>query len=336
MNRMEGNTLGQPTTEPTNAKERESMVRTNNPVKLLSLALLAALLMVSSTAGATGTPGQSGLLSLRMGIGAREAAMGGAGVASSQGAAAVFWNPANNVFVDFDTNLVLQHYRYLGLFSHESAAVAHRAGPGVIGFMFTGLYSDDIDRYGSEPVGVPEGTFSPYDVAFGLSWAMPLGERFAVGLNTKLAYQKIDMYSDSGLVFDFFITHHSLIEGLTFAASATNIGGQMNLKDQPFDLPQAFRVGMAWSPAHLAAGRLTVTGDLVFPNDTKEKAHLGLEWRLIPELTLRGGTKVNYDLQGWTAGAGFRTGVLGIDYAYEDTKIEGFDAGHKFSLNLFW
>ena len=96
--------------------------------KVMTL-LAVFLLVVSVTSGAwAGNPGEAGFLSLRMGIGAREAAMGETGVASSEGAAAVFWNPANNVFKDFETGLVLQHNRYLGLFNHESAAVAHRAG----------------------------------------------------------------------------------------------------------------------------------------------------------------------------------------------------------------
>jgi hypothetical protein len=28
--------------------------------------------------------------------------------------------------------------------------------------------------------------------------------------------------------------------------------------------------------------------------------------------------------------------VLGVDYAYEESTVEGFDDGHKFSLNLVW
>ena len=165
---------------------------------------------------------------------------------------------------------------------------------------------------------------------------MKLGDSFGAAVAAKMIYERIDLYSDTGFAFDFFVTHKSMIEGLIFAASATNIGGQMNLRNEPFDLPTAYRLGMAWSPAEILGDRLTFTGDVVFPNDTNEKAHVGAELRIIPELTLRAGTKINYDLQGWTAGAGFRAGVLGIDYAYEDTKIEGFDSGHKFSLNLHW
>jgi len=311
------------------------MVRSRKSSVVLVLVALLSLALSGSGALAQ-NPGDSGLLFLRMGVGAREAAMGGAGVASSQGASAVFWNPANNVFADFQTDLVLQHYDYLGSFSHESAAVAHRVGNGVLGFIFTGLYAEEQQRYSNDGVAVPEGTFSPYDVAFGVSYARPIGEDFAVGANAKMVYEKIDVHSDSGFAFDLFVSHRTMIEGLTFAASATNLGGQMDLYDGPFDIPTAYRVGGAFTPPDLFSGRLTATCDVLFPNDTTEKAHAGAELRIIPELVLRGGSALNYDLKSWTAGAGFRLGRVGIDYAYEDSQIEGFDAGHKFSVNFTW
>jgi hypothetical protein len=312
------------------------MVGKNN-TKVMAQVALCALVVVWASVAVAGSPGDAGLLSLRMGIGAREAAMGETGVATSTGGAAVFWNPANNVFVDFENSLVLQHHRYLGLFNHESAAVANRMGKGVLGVIFMGFYSDSIERYGAEPVGVPEGTFKPYDVALGLSYAHPLGESFAAAVTAKMIYEKIDIYSDTGFAFDFFLTHKAVVEGLVFAASATNVGGDMNLRAEPFKLPTAFRVGAGWTiGGNFFKENVTLAGDVVIPNDTREKAHIGGEWRVIPEFALRLGSRINYDNQGLTAGAGFRAGVLGVDYAFEASTIEGFDDGHKFSLVVNW
>lgn len=308
------------------------MVRT----KLMTACALAGLLATASGATAA-DPGDVGMLSLRMGIGAREAAMGGAGVAVSEGAAALFWNPANNALQDRGTDLLLQHHDYLGLFNHEAAAVSHRAGSGVVGFVFSGFYSEELVRRGEDSVGVPEGTFRPYDVSFGLSYARPVGERFAVGATAKFIYETIDLYSDSGLALDLFISHHALVDGLVFGASLTNMGGQMNLRDEPFDLPAAARIGAAYTPGAAAlGGNLTLAADMVFPNDTSEKTHLGAEYRLLGEFALRAGTRLNYENQGLTAGAGFRAGRLGIDYAFEESKVSGFDDGHKFSLAVAW
>jgi len=317
-------------------KERFPMVG-KYKTKVMTLLALFALATVVAPGARAGSPGDAGLLSLRMGIGAREAAMGETGVASSSGASAIFWNPANNVFADFETGLVLQHHTYLGLFNHESAAVANKLGKGVLGVIFMGFYSKTIERYGTEPVGVPEGTFKPYDVSFGLSYAHPLGESFAAAVTAKFIYEKIDIYSDTGFAFDFFLTHKAVIDGLVFAASATNVGGKMNLRAEPFDLPTAFRVGAAWTPVgDFFNEKLVMAGDVSIPNDTREKAHVGAEFSIVPEFALRLGTRINYDNQGLTAGAGFRAGVLGVDYAYQQSTVEGFNDGHKFSLNLVW
>lgn len=172
------------------------MVRTTRIAAATSLALLA--LTFTLTEVQAGDPGDAGMLSLRLGVGAREAGMGGTGVASSYGAAAAYWNPANLVFRPASTELILQHNRLLGLFNQESAAVTHKTRHGVLGFLFSGLYSDQIDRYGTEPVGVPEGTFRPYDLAFGASFSRGIGESFAAGIMAKMLYQRIDVYSEIG------------------------------------------------------------------------------------------------------------------------------------------
>lgn len=301
------------------------------------LVLMAVTLTADDVAWA-GTPGEAGMLSLRMGVGARESGMGDAGVASSTGAAAIFWNPANNVFEDFETTLVLQHHRYLDLFNQEAAAVAHRVGNGVLGLIFMGFYSDEILRASGEPVGAYEGTFKPYDVAVGLSYSHRVGERFALGLNGKLVYERIDIYSDTGMALDLFATHEAIIPGLRFAGSWTNIGGQMNLYNDPFDLPTAWKVGAAYTPDRgILANNVTLAGDLFFPEDTNAKAHVGLEYRPLDLLALRVGTKINYELYGMTAGFGIRAWEGGtLDYAYQDMTIDGFEKGHKFSLNLVW
>ncbi len=281
-------------------------------------------------------PGEAGLLFLRLGLGAREIGMGGAGVASATGGAAAYWNPANLTFTPFNTELILQHKRWLGAFDVESAALTHQTKAGVIGVLFSGMYSDPIERYSDDNVGIPEGSFEPYDVAFGLSFARKLHDAFAVGVMAKFVYERIDVYSDSGFAFDFFVTHKAVIEGLTFGASASNIGPQMNLHNEPFDLPTIMRAGMAYvPPMSLLAGKLTMAGDVVFPNDGNEKAHAGLEIKLIPEFALRVGSRINYDSQGLTAGAGFRMGSLEVGYAYEEL-INELDHGHLFTVEMHY
>ncbi len=312
------------------------MVRMTRSISCLFLAIFASALLLGAPAQA-GNPGEDGFLSLRMPVGARESGMWDAGVASSHGAAAIFWNPANNVFRFFDTTLMVQHYRYVGLMNQEAAALAHRVGNGVIGVIFMGLYSDEIQRRSGLPIGVDEGTYKPYDVALGVSYARPLGSRSALGMNVKLVYERIDIYSDTGIAYDFFFSHKALIEGMIIGASLTNFGKQMNLYNQPFNLPTASKVGIAYTPAAEFLGeRVSLASDLFIPQDTSAKVHVGGEYRVIPEFSLRLGSKINYDLYGFTAGFGVKIQNIQLDYAYQDMVIDDFEVGHKFSLNLLW
>jgi len=313
------------------------MARVSMRIGTVALWALTATLATGTPAARAGKPGDAGFLSLRMPVGARESAMGGAGVATPSGAAAVWWNPARLALTEGGTDLLLQHQRLYGLFSKESACLAHRAAGGVIGVQFLGLYSDEIDRYEEDTVGVPQGTFKPYDLAFGVSYARQVADRLAVGATVKVLYEKIDLYSDTGFAADLFISHQAVIEGLVLGASVTNLGGQLNLNAEPFDLPTAVRLGAAYDPAYpLLRGKVTLAGDIFMPNDGNAKAHVGAEYRVLPEFALRVGSRINYDNQGLTAGLGLRKGTVEVGYAFEESKVSGFDDLHKFSLELHY
>lgn len=300
-------------------------------------ACIVALLTVLQPAGAlAGEPGDAGLLFLRFGMGAREAAMGGAAVASAEGAAAAYWNPSRMAFEPTGTSVMLQQQSWLGTFDYTAASLLHNGPWGVIGLTYAGLYSDAIERYSSEAVGQPEGTFSPYDLAFGASYSRAFSPQFAVGLQAKVVYEKIDIYSGTVVLFDVFGTWRvERLPGLDLGLSVTNFGGQMTINEEPFDAPQTITVGAAYSPpAGALADRLTVAADVGFFNDGNEKAHVGTEYRIVPELALRLGYRLNYENQGLTAGAGVFFKGVGVSYAYEDITDDALDSGHRFSLEF--
>jgi hypothetical protein len=109
---------------------------------------------------------------------------------------------------------------------------------------------------------------------------------------------------------------------------------KINIEDYP--LPTALRFGMAWDPQwKVLARKLTMTADMISPNDGNQKAHVGVEYRLVPALSLRMGTKVNYESQGMTYGAGFRRNDLEVGYAYED-MVNDLEPAHRFSLRILF
>lgn len=303
------------------------------------MGLVALLLFIQpATVLAAGQPGDAGLLFLRLGMGAREAAMGGAGVASATGAAAAYWNPSRAAMGAHGTSVMLQQQSWLGTFDYTTASLMHNGKLGALGLFYAGFYSEEIERYGADGSAVPEGTFSPYDLAFGVSYSRAINERFAVGAQAKVVYEKIDIYSGTVVLFDLFATWQvEKLPGLDLGFSYTNLGGQMTINEEPFDAPRTGTIGASYAfQSGPLADRLTLAGDVVFFNDGNEKAHLGAEYRVIPEFALRGGYRVNYETQGLTAGAGFYWRNMAVGYAYEDMSDEALDPGHRFALEFFF
>jgi len=299
-----------------------------------TLSLLAGLLLGVAGLVEAGAPGDSGFLSLRLPVGTREAAMGGAGVGASTGPAAVFWNPARLALEAPATDLLLQHQRLFGFFDKETALLSQGTSHGALGFLFSGLYADRMNRYDEQGVGIPLGTFQPYQVAFGVSYAHRLGERFALGGTVKVLHEEIDVYGDTGVAFDLAISHRAMIDGLWFGASITNFGPEMTIDAVPYQLPTAVRVGFGYDPVQTVfAGKVTLAGDILFPNDGNNKAHVGAEYRLTPSLALRLGYHINYESLGLTAGCGLRRGRLTVGYAYEDASND-LDPSHRVDLQV--
>jgi hypothetical protein len=308
------------------------MIRSKESLMLVMFLVVLAFPCAEAFAG--GQPGESGFLSLRLPVGARDTAMGGAGVASAEGASTVFWNPALAAFEAPGTDLLLQEQRWMGLFDKETLALSHRNDLGNFGLFFSGLYADEIDRYSFDSIGIPEGSFAPYQVAIGLSYAHKITSVLSAGVMLKFLHEEIDVYSGSGYAFDFSLAHKAIIDGLWFGASITNMGADFTLYENAYKLPTAIRFGFRYDPQiPLFANRVSIAGDIISPNDGNQKAHIGLEYRLVSALALRAGSKINYESQGVTAGAGFTAGNMIVGYAFED-MVNDIDPSHRFSLEL--
>ena len=286
-------------------------------------------------AAAAGDPGSAGLLSLRLGMGARHGAMAETGAANGEDANAIYWNPAGMALLD-GTQISLQHMEYLGLFRAESFALAHATPYGNFGLLVSGFYSDELERTAAEPAGVPQGTFQPYDLVAGAGYARRVGE-FGVGLLVKMVYQRIDLYDGLGLAFDLGVQHRTRIEGLTLGASVANLGPDFELDGgSSYPLPRLIRGGAAYTlegDLLPGLGRVQLATDILLPNDGNGRLHLGAEAWLHESFAVRGGHRFNYETAGPSFGAGFRRGPLRVDYAFLHADND-FDPTHRFSLEI--
>jgi hypothetical protein len=278
--------------------------------------LVTLLVLAGAGTAHAGDPGSSGALFLRVGFGARASAMGEAYTAVAEDASSIYWNPGAMAAV-LGTNVTLAHNEYFASMRLEQASVVHETSWGTIGFMFTGLYMDAMDRYEDTPSAYPLGTFGAYDVAVSAAYARYIVPNLAVGISMKPVYERIDELSASGIAFDIGLYHVAKLRGVKFAAVAGNLGPPMKFDEEEFALPRYVKVGGSYE-SEIAAldGRILVTLDGVFPNDGDVHEHVGAEYSYRRVLALRAGYKVNYDVQGATFGAGFRWHEITVDYAF--------------------
>lgn len=288
---------------------------------------------LAPTAAVGGEPGDAGALFLRVGVGARAAAMGEAFIAVAQDASALYWNPAAMSPV-LGTNVVLQHTEHFQSVRLEQAMLTHETDWGTLGLGFTGNYMDDLERRDNFPSAVPLGDFSVYDVAFLVGFSRYVTPNLAAGVTVKPIYERIDDISASGVAVDAGVYHVSQIKGVNFAAVVGNVGSPMKFDAEEFALPRYVKVGASLTrDVEAIRGGVLATTDIVFPNDGDARIHLGVEGNYLRRFFLRAGFKAGYESQGATFGLGVSRRRFGVDYAF---LLIDNDLGnsHRFSLAL--
>jgi hypothetical protein len=290
-------------------------------------------MMALPTAAFAADPGEAGALFLRLGLGARASAMGEAYAAVGEDASSVFWNPGAMPAV-LGTHLTLVHNEYFQSLRFEQAAITHETKWGTFGFMFTGLYMDDMDRYDVDGSSSPLGQFGAYDVALGIAYGRYIVPNVAVGISVKPVYERIDELSASGIAFDAGIYHVSRIQGVKLAATVANLGTPMKFDVQEFTLPRYARLGASYErEVPSLDGRVLFTFDAMFPNDDGVREHFGGEYSYKRMVALRAGYKAGYDSQGATFGLGVVYREIGLDYAFLPVSNDLGDS-HRFGLNF--
>ncbi|MCX5752438.1 MAG: PorV/PorQ family protein [Candidatus Krumholzibacteria bacterium] len=304
-------------------------------IRRISIAVLVAAGVALPFAGLlAGEPGTSGFLFLRLGNGARAGAMGEAFTAVADDATSIYYNPAGMASAD-GVDLNVTHSEWLMDVRFEQVSVVNEMLGGAVGLSFTGVYYGAMDRYPDSPPLGPDGSFSPYDLACAAGYAMDVLPNLSAGVTAKLLYEKIDFESATGWAVDVGLTHRSMIEGLTLAASMLNLGPMAKFVEEKFYPPFQLRGGAAYRyDADWLKGNVILASDAVFPNDGTTKLHLGMEYNYRMLASVRVGYKSNYQIQGPTFGFGVAYRNLRFDYAF--MPIESvFGDIHRFSINVF-
>jgi hypothetical protein len=326
-----------------------------------TLAVCAGALLLAGTAMAT-TPdendpdfnrgGRTGFQFLKIGLGARQAALGEAAVATVDDASAVYWNPAGLTNVE-NYSASLSYTRWLADMNYSGAAVAGRVGNlGTVAVAVAALDYGDIPEavVGEGPDGRTGDTFSGSDLMIGVNYAREFTEQLSIGIGAKYVHESLFDQGAGTFAFDVGTQYKVGYRGLTLAMAAQNLGGTARWleegasdRQEGYDLPLVFRLGVSGNllgeDAFVGLGgssRLVGSVEALHTNDYSERVHAGLEYVFNDILALRGGYRLNYEEGTWSVGAGVMPRIGGmqmhLDYAY--VGYEFLDAPHRFSVSF--
>ncbi len=304
------------------------------PYFAAALAVLA--LHVAPTLAANENVGITGFGFLKVGVGARPAALGGAFAAVSGDLEASHWNPAGLWGLD-QRSATFSVSRYL---VDTQAGFLSAAFPGekrVWALSMNYFSYGSLTRTSAD--GVEEGSFSPFDLAAYLSVAHPLWKPWLkVGANLKAIYSRIDEFSSDAYAVDLGALVNGPFKGMSIGASLTNVGFVRSGYAGSFKdlLPVNLRLGLAHRPAHTPLP-LLVLADFVMPNDGDPHLAFGAEIGVGHGLYLRPGystqqTGAEGDAPlGLSAGAGLALQGYHLDYAFN--SYEDLGEVHRVALS---
>jgi hypothetical protein len=322
---------------------------------ILSLLIMVFLLSSQALGGGSDRIGTAGAQELRIPVGSRAVALGGAVVADVTGAEAIFWNPAG-MSAQNRTEVVFSHMQYIAdMDLNYFAAMTNLGNFGSLGLSAKILsIGDMVYRTENNPEGTGE-IFSPTFSVIGLTYSRQLTDRVSFGATSTFINEKIRTEQATGLAFDFGFQYSPGWRGLKLGAVIKNLGANMKfdgpgfekvIDEEPqksipaeFELPSSVQFGISYDVYSYQDNRFMVQGAFQSNNFSKDEFRFGTEYSFKEMFFLRGGyTASDQDdyIFGASAGAGLKFKISGgdltVDYSWAESKF--FDDNQLFTIKF--
>lgn len=286
-------------------------MKTNNVLLSISLLAVLAIFSTSVLAGEDNSKAGTRVFNfLKIPVGARAVAMGGAFTGVADDESSLYYNPAGVA--------TLEGRRFMAgylnnIFDMQSGFLAYMHPFGSdkkVSVYISYLNYGDFVRTDAD--GTEEGTFSGSDILFAGGYAMNLNDAVSIGGTVKFIYEKIDTYSSTGFAVDLGARFSRDRGRTTFGFMIQNLGKQSSSfveggETEP--LPLYLRGGAS---TYLKGLPLLMAADIIIPTDNDILFSFGGEFLDLKPLYLR---------LGWTNfGSNFKTGASN-DY------LAGFSGG---------
>jgi len=334
----------------------------NTPTLKSFVAVVLILLFNFTVLGQNKNLGTAGAQFLKIPVGARAAALGGAVTGLTNDATSLFWNPAG-ITQKHTHALHISQIPWMTYF--DITAVGYTINlprRGTLGFHFRALGMEKMEITTElEPNGTGE-FFDSQDIEAGVSYAIKLIDQFSIGVTSQFIQQRIWNETATTIALDIGTLYHINYRNTAIAMSMRNFGPDLqmsgpdllvfwdaaeeypnrilpaNRKTEAYPLPLLFQLGLTSDVINSPFFHSTLGLDIVHYNDNDEQLLLGLESTIAQRFVLRGGYRFNETESQPSLGVGLQQRidkmVLQLDYAY---VMHEYLADTRFlSLNLIF
>ncbi|MFC2091769.1 PorV/PorQ family protein [Elusimicrobiota bacterium] len=281
------------------------------------LTLLIALLSSKAIYALNNNVGNAGMQVLKIGIGARSAAMAGAYSAVADDATSIYHNPAGLREIEC-AEISVQHLIYFEDIQYANLSLAKTFNFGTLGFSFSYLWMDELDGLETEYDTVRK--FKADNSVVTLAYSNQF-KKYSYGAALKVISTNIDETDALGIATDIAIKRR-LFDKLKLVLVLQNLG-----PDYKFDgndtgevgekLPRNIKTGIAYF-----TDNINIALDLNMPNDNDVNFNFGVEYIIVINnviIPIRAGYKSlnSFDLiDGLSAGLGLTYNKITVDFAW--------------------
>jgi hypothetical protein len=301
---------------------------------------------------------QTGFNFLSVSSDARSSAMGDAVNSLFGFTGALSHNPASMSEMPAILNSSFSINKWIADINYLSASLIispYSGGYGSVGLSFQSIDYGDlegtvVDR--TNPNGYSEtGVFSPSALAVGLGYSYKISEQFGIGAQVKYARQELGensfMTEDGNvsskknkadaIAYDFGTIYKTGLKSIAFGMSVTNFSKEIKYEEEGFQLPLLFTIGVSANvfdffkmPA--INQDLLLSLDWTHPRSHPEQIKIGLEYKFLDVLSLRGGYIGGNDENNFSFGAG--VSYFGVEFDYAYTPFGVFNEVQRFTARL--
>ena len=260
--------------------------------------------------------GITGAAFLKVGVGARMAALGQAATTVTKDPNQLFLNPSGFALKAGQSQVTFTYNKWIADIAHNAGAVTFGTRYGTLGVGFISMGKSKIEANRDVIPSFRQGIATQYDkgtsptydysdVAILLGYASQVTDKLSLGTDVKILRESIDTHNASSMAFDFGAIYQIGFHGASVGARISNIGKDMKFFTFGVPLPLMFSVGAAFDLVKHEKHSLMVRADAAKPQDASQIVFSGGEYVYKDMLFLRGAWKFNYS---------------GVDHTYGGTN----------------